>query len=232
MAGPRKPPPDRQCTFIRTYRSGDPIGRCTNWTTLGRDVCYRHTGEGLIGPPPDDRRCTGNAKKTGGRCVQWALKGQHVCGKHGGKTPAALKAAARRIAEVKLNEQANRLLVQVGAEPVDNPLTALAQLVGEVLAFKNALGAKVNELDEIRYQLGAGEQLRAEVALYERAIDRAGTLLANIARLNIDERLAAITEKQAEAVLRAIDAALIAAGVTGDSAVAAKQVAARHLRAV
>jgi hypothetical protein len=160
------------------------------------------------------------------------MRGQDVCKAHGGKAPNALKAAGKRIAEVKLMKEANKLLVQIGASPVDNPLTALSELAGEVLAFKNALGAKVNELEEIRYKGGAGEQLRAEVALYERAVNQAGTLLANIARLNIDERLAAITEKQAETVLRAIDAALIAAGVTGESAAAAKQVAARHLRAV
>jgi hypothetical protein len=233
--GPRKPPPDRQCVTIRLYPSGDPRGRCQLWTLPGYDVCHRHSGQGLIGKAPDERRCTGTTKNghnAGQRCTDWAMRGQDVCKAHGGKSPNALKAAAKRIAEVKLMKEANKLLVQIGASPVDNPLTALSELAGEVLAFKNALGAKVNELEEIRYKGGAGEQLRAEVALYERAVNQAGNLLANIARLNIDERLAAITEKQAETVLRAIDAALIAAGVTGESAAAAKQVAARHLRAV
>jgi hypothetical protein len=160
------------------------------------------------------------------------MKGQAVCLRHGGGNARSRKAGAKRIAEAELTKQANRLLVQLGADPVDNPLTALSELAGEVLAFKNALGAKVNDLAEIRYQGGAGEQLRSEVALYERAIDRAGSLLANIARLNIDERLAAITEKQAETVMQAIDAALISAGVKGQDAVEAKQVAARKLRAV
>lgn len=241
MTGPRKPPPDeRRCTTIRTYRlSGDPIGRCTNYALIGGQVCYRHSGEGLIGLPPDERRCTGTTKnrdRAGQRCGEWALKGQTVCAAHGGKSSQALKAAARRIAEAELNEQANKLLVSLGVEPVANPLTALSEMAGEMLAYKNALAGKVNELnesDELRYQDSKGaEQLRAEVALYERAMDRASSLLTAIAKLNIDERLAAITEKQAEAVLRAIDAALASAGVSGEAASNAKRVAARRLRSV
>jgi hypothetical protein len=233
--GPSKPPDERRCVEIRTYPSGDPSGRCWNWTLTGKSVCYKHDGHDHIGTPPDERRCTGttkNRENAGRRCPEWAMKGQTVCAAHGGKSPQALKTAARRIAEAKLMKEANRLLVQLGANPVDNPLTALSALAGEVLAFKNALGAKVNELEEIRYKGGAGEQLRAEVALYERAVKQAGDLLANIARLNIDERLAAITEKQAEKVMLAIDAALTSAGITGDAAHNAKRVAARKLRSV
>lgn len=234
---PRKPPPERRCTATSTHRGEKAApGRCKNWALIGADICHRHSGEGYIGTPDDAQRCTGTTKNrdnAGRRCLEWALKGQKVCGYHGGKSPQALKAAAKRIAEVQLNEQANKLLVKVGANPVDNPLTALSQLAGEVLAFKEALGERVNALgDEIRYKGGAGEQLRAEVALYERAVNQASTLLSNIARLNIDERLAAISEKQTETVIKAIDAALLYAGVTGDVAAGAKKVAARHLRAV
>lgn len=235
-AGAPKPPPERQCTHIRRYPSGDPIGRCNNWAMTGGDLCYRHTGRGLITLPPDERRCTGTTKnrdRAGQRCGEWALKGQTVCAKHGGTSPQALKAAGRRIVETKMTEDANKLLVRLGAEPVDNPLTALAELAGELRAFKNALGQRVNQLEAIRYEDDrGGEQLRSEVALYERAVSQFGNMLASIAKLNIDERLAAITEKQAEKVMTAIDAALIAAGVQGDARTAAKQVAARHLRSV
>jgi hypothetical protein len=242
--GPRTLPPDEvRCTATSARRrpNAQP-GRCKMPRLPGLDVCYHHNGKGLLGLPPNEYRCTGTVKNregltdrapAGSRCNLWALKGQRVCKLHGGGTPQARRAAAKKLAEVKLTEQANRLLVRMGADPVGNPLTALSQLAGEVLAFKEALGERVNALGhEIRYQGGAGEQLRAEVALYERAVSQASTLLANIARLNIDERLAAIEEKQIEVVIKAIDAALTYAGVTGDAATGAKKVAARHLRAV
>jgi hypothetical protein len=41
-----------------------------------------------------------------------------------------------------------------------------------------------------------------------------------------------VTERQADAVIDAIDAALAAVGVTGQDAAKAKQAAARHLRTV
>ncbi|MEU5426842.1 hypothetical protein AB0H73_14730 [Streptomyces olivoreticuli] len=133
-----------------------------------------------------------------------------------------------------MESQALKTLAALGADPVDNPLAALSQLAGEVLGFKNALADRVNELTDIRYEGNgpAGEQIRAEVLLYERAMDRAGALLISIARLNIDERLAAISEKQATIVIAAVEAALSHAGVTGEAATQAKQVASRRLRAV
>jgi hypothetical protein len=53
-----------------------------------------------------------------------------------------------------------------------------------------------------------------------------------MARLKIDERLAAISEKQAAVVIAAIDAALDAVDVPRDRRPAARKAAARHLRAV
>ncbi|MEV8480347.1 hypothetical protein [Streptomyces sp. NPDC051173] len=133
-----------------------------------------------------------------------------------------------------MEAQARRTLATLGADPVDNPLTALSRLAGEVLGFKNALAERVNELSDIRYEGtgNVGEQIRAEVLLYERAMDRAGAILGSIARLNIDERLAAISQKQAETVIKAIDAALAHAGITGPAATEARQVAARRLRSI
>jgi hypothetical protein len=109
----------------------------------------------------------------------------------------------------------------------------LLKLAGQVLAWQESTATLVNGLEEVRYEGATGaEQLRAEVALYERAMDRAVAVLAAIARLNIEERLARVTERQADAVIDAIDAALAAAGVTGQDAARAKQAAARHLRSV
>ncbi|MPY34097.1 hypothetical protein FNH09_23465 [Streptomyces adustus] len=148
------------------------------------------------------------------------------CRMHGGASPQAKTAAARR----QVEGQARALLAELGTPPVEDPLAALLRLGGEVLAWQKATAALVNQLDSIRYQGGSGEQLRAEVVLYERAMDRAANVLSAIARLNIDERLTAVSERQAEAVIGAVEAALAAVGITGEQAIEGRRAAARHLR--
>lgn len=151
-----------------------------------------------------------------------------MCKFHGGNAPQAKAAAVRR----RVEAEARVVLAELGVAPVEDPLAQLLQLAGEVLAWQHATAVLVNQLDSIRYQAGSGEQLRAEIVLYERAMDRAVNVLAAIARLNIDERLVAVTEKQADAVVGALNAALEAAGVGGEQAEAARRAAARHLRLV
>ncbi|MFE5140318.1 hypothetical protein ACFRDV_22020 [Streptomyces fagopyri] len=190
---------------------------------------------GNLAAPTEKRRCTAHKKGQGGRkgprCKAWARKGQTVCGAHGGKAPQNLKAGKRRVVEAELEEETRRALAVLDVPPVENPLTALSQLAGQVLAWKDRLAARVNGLEQIRYTDDKrAEQLRSEVALYERAMDRCVNVLGTIGRLRIDERLAAISEQQATVVIEAIEAALTHAGVTGPEATAAKAVAARHLR--
>lgn len=156
--------------------------------------------------------------------------GVGVCKLHGGNTRAHRAAAARQIAE----EQARTLLATLNAQPVEDPFTALARLAGQAVAWQEALADIVNRLgDRIRYEgAGGAEQLRAEIALYERAMDRVGTILARIAQLGIEDRMARVTERQADALVAALEAGLASAGVTGAAAAEARRVAARHLRAV
>ncbi|MFJ8345033.1 hypothetical protein ACIQ9J_01390 [Streptomyces sp. NPDC094153] len=161
------------------------------------------------------------------------MRGQDVCRFHGGATKKSRAAAAQRMAEAELTEQTRRALAVLDVAPVDNPLTALSELAGQVVAWKDALAERVNALERIRFTDDKGaEQLRAEVALYERSMDRCINVLGTIGRLKIDERLAAISEKQADVVIAAIEAALAHAGVIGERAADAKKVAARHLRSV
>lgn len=184
--------------------------------------------------PTGQRRCQRRSKNSGGeQCGALAMRGQDVCRFHGGATQKSRTAASRRVAEAELTEETRRALAVLDVAPVDNPLTALSELAGQVVAWKDALAERVNELERIRFTDDKGaEQLRAEVALYERAMDRCINVLATIGRLKIDERLAAISEKQADVIIAAIEAALTYAGVTGQQAADAKRVAARHLRSV
>jgi hypothetical protein len=120
----------------------------------------------------------------------------------------------------------------VKAEPVDNPLAGYAEFAGRVVAWMNTMDALLDDLTNPRYGSEAGEQVRGEVQLFERAMDRCNTVLSSYARLKIDERLARIHVEQKTMVIRAIEAALMSAGLSGARVVEAKRVAAQHLRVV
>lgn len=152
------------------------------------------------------------------------------CRLHGGNTRNQRAAARTQLAE----QQARAVLATLEVTPIDNPFTALARLAGQAVAWQDTIAGIVNELgDRIRYEgAGGNEQLRAEIQLYERAMDRCAQVLGTIARLNIEDRMARVSERQAEIVVTAIEAALSSAGITGREADEARKVAARHLRAV
>lgn len=177
------------------------------------------------------RKCKGH-KKDGAACPNWAMNGQLVCHAHGGRAPQNKAKAAGRIAE----QQARKELARLDVPPVDDPLTEMARIAGQVVAWKDVLAEKVNGLSSLRYQstgeYGGGEQLRAEVELWERALDRCERFLSAMARMNIEERLARVTEKQAEQVSAALAAALAEMGLSHDQQRDARKRVARHLRAV
>jgi hypothetical protein len=212
--------------------------------------CKTHASHPPGHTPPDERRCTAistggttRPERRGERCRQWASPGQSVCIYHGGAAPQARIAAQRRIAEQELLMEASNLV----GTPVDNPLTELAAVAGRARAWMELMQSRVELLLQIanddteaaaseraggmRYRDTSGEQLRAEVGLYERAMDRLGKFLTDYARLDIDNRLAAITTSQADRVIDAIDAALAAAGIHDKTQIqAAKKAAAAKLR--
>lgn len=229
------PPDEKRCrgTYGAKYKK-DPtkVGqRCEQETERGIEFCRNHR------PLADHERCTGHLSKNhptdpGGRCPNRRMDHQTVCYRHGGNSPQAKAGAQRREAEDKLERQVRRQLARLEVAPVDNPFTALAQLAGQVVAWKDALADHVNALTELRYEDAKGaEQLRSEVALFERALDRCNTVLTNMGRLNIDDRLAVINEKQAEKVIAAVDALLLHLGISGEQATEARRFLARKLRA-
>lgn len=180
----------------------------------------------------EPRRCDATAHGTGEQCKHYAIPGTTVCRNHGGGLPLVRNAADRRVREAKVEKQMLRALTRQEIQPVDDPLRALQELAGEALVWKDLLARHVAKLKSPRYRNQFGEQLRAEVVVYERALDRAGELLAKIARLNIDERLAAIDAQKKLMVIRAIEASLASAGITGPALAEAKKVAGRHLRVI
>ena len=86
---------------------------------------------------------------------------------------------------------------------------AIEMLAGEMKAFKEAVGEKVNALASLRYKDAKGtEQLRAEVIIYERAVDRYQRILVDMARLGLDERMLRIREGQGKIIVAAVVAGL------------------------
>lgn len=177
------------------------------------------------------RQCTGHSSRTGEPCKLSPVKGSSVCHKHGGRAPQVKAKAEYRLVE----QQARALFGQIAPEvvPVDNPLAAYAAYAGRVMAWLDLMDSLLDQVRTVEVTTVAqGEQTRATVQLYERAMDRANTVLASYARLNIDTRLASITEQQAKTVMRAVEAVIAHLGASGDQATGARAVAARHLRAV
>lgn len=168
------------------------------------------------------------AEEGTGKCRKFPVKGQKRCRTHGGGSPQAKRGAIIRDVEQKLRKTMHGLEIQ----SVKDPLTALAELAGEVTAWKDNLRQHVDQLKTYGYHGEHGEQIRAEVQLYERALDRTVSILDKIARLDIDSRLAAIGERQADLVEAALAAALAALDLTVDQQQKAWGAVGAHLRAL
>lgn len=175
--------------------------------------------------------CQAHSKRQGGgQCERTPSIGMQVCSTHGGKTPKVIAARDQRIA-VKNAETAAIVAYRPGPiVPVTDPLRALQMLAGETLQWKNAMSQHVQHLRHMRYQTDGGEAVRAEVELFERAMDRVGQLLIALAKLNIDERLVRIEEQRKDMILAAIEAGLNKGGIAGAVAVEVKAEIARRLR--
>jgi hypothetical protein len=183
-------PDDHRCAGVygdkynkREGMAGKP---CERMIAADQEFCAAHR------ELTDRERCIAHLSKNhpkdpGGRCPCRALKGQRICGIHGGKAPQNLLIAERRAAKENLEKQVAKLLAAHGVTPIENPLEELRELAGQAKAYKDTLAEIVGNLTEIRYESKAGgEQLRAEVALLERAIDRFGKFLVQMAQLDID----------------------------------------------
>lgn len=183
------------------------------------------------GPP----RCGAKLRQRPGFCRKQAGWGTtHLyegrCRLHGGNTRTQVVAAERQIVQGR----ARQLLGELGhAEPVTDPAGELQRLAGEVLAMKDAAAVLVGRLESPRY-IGANgtEQLRAEVAVYERAVDRAARLLGEMVRMGFEERQVRLAEAQGTLVAAVLDGAMDDAGLDGQTRERLRAALAARLRAV
>lgn len=108
---------------------------------------------------------------------------------------------------------------QIAAIEEFNPLFALSQLAIEVVTMKNHLLERVAKLSQDDWTYGDRlgiEQVRAEIQLYERAVDRTARLLVDIGRLNLDERLVKISERQGNLISEILQKVLGKIGLTDE----------------
>jgi hypothetical protein len=188
--------------------------------------------ESTPGAEGHGKRLCGAAKRQGGghcrKPAGWGTShpGRGRCRLHGGAT----RSQTKRAADEEIEERASAMLAELGTRPVDNPLEELQRLAGRVLAWERVIGELVNELDSVRYETEFGEQLRSEVALLERAMDRCERILVAMARLNLDERLVRISEAQGRQVVGAILGAFADIGLSREMQDAVRPAIARRLR--
>jgi len=129
------------------------------------------------------------------------MHGGTVCWSHGGAAGQVRAKAAARLALAKAEAQVTKVLSSEPHLPIDNPYAALSDLTSEVVHMKDVVGGMVNDLQgRLRYTAtGAGtEQLRAEVALLERAQDRAGKFLDLMIRSRVEEKRLALDVARAK----------------------------------
>jgi DNA gyrase/topoisomerase IV subunit A len=154
-------------------------------------------------------KCTAHKTDTGAPCKAWAMVGSKVCVAHGGAAPQVRAKAAQNIAEA----EARRALEGLeDYEAITDPIERLQLLAGRAERFMEIVGTRVEELTSMRYRTES-EQLRAEVAVYERAIASTGKLLVDLARLNLDERAVKLQEAQVAILAGALAEALAEAGL-------------------
>lgn len=113
-----------------------------------------------------NRRCK-SVRSNGAQCEKYAIKGGDVCNTHGGSAPQVKAKAAERVLRAQLQADVQAL----GWEPVTNPALLLADVAGEMVAFKDLAREQVNELRtwESHNKLGS-EVVKARVTVYAQAL--------------------------------------------------------------
>lgn len=145
------------------------------------------------------------------------MLGTTVCRVHGGKAPQVMAKARRRLAVQEAEVEIRNAIAFEAVDGITDPLEALAELASTALATERALAARVNELaqgDRLRYRdIRGAEQLRAEVALWERWHKQAARLVEKLAGLNLEGRRVHLAEAQGalmSTIMRAVLAQMLA----------------------
>lgn len=179
------------------------------------------------------------------QCESFAVKNcEGYCSRCYRDLKMRLPAYARAVEERKRETEARKLFdelmkqnnVDIETKNFDdelNPLEALLELAHEQVAWKQVCLAKLAKLQEDEWRWDgdrAGEQIRSEIGMYERAIERATNTLVKISRLGIEAKLAQIAERQVAIVETAIVRTLQDLNLDIDTQAKARERIIRHLK--
>lgn len=177
--------------------------------------------------------CSATSKQTGKPCGNYAMKDTTVCKHHGGKSPGAQLSAARRRRSRELEAESKALLAHEGLEGIDDPVEALSRLATASMAMQTSIGQRVNALSSVSTTDDFGKkQLADEIALFERAMDRTGRFLDQLAKHGYTERKIKLAESQAAIVTGVIRRAIMAAGLSQEQQKAVQEAIADEFRTV
>lgn len=184
--------------------------------------------------------CSAVGATTGKPCgFKELLPGTGTCFRHGASKDSVVLKAYRRgaLAEVVRaveddNSRAGEVVVFQA-----NPFTVLQETLTKVNDFQRLVESKLNSMADAqeawRFTDRAGtEQLRSEVGLYERALDRAVRAAVALSKLNIEERYAALSEKQASTILYVLNQTFLRMGLTEEDRDRARIIAAQILEEI
>jgi hypothetical protein len=230
-----------KCLF--TAKTGH---RCGNCEIEGLEYCLLHVPDEYLEEAEEvtgRRRCRHDFGEPDA-CRQYAVYNTvpPQCKNHGANAGSvARNQAAGRTVEGKITDRLAEIMAENGQRllhpsPIGDPLNELLDLAAEMGEFKEIMRevtTKLIEMSKVRYTtVKTGEQLRMEVLLYERALERFAHILIQISKLKIEERLAGVHQQTANMLERALDAALEESGVGLDGINGARQAFRRHLKVV
>lgn len=181
----------------------------------------------------DPGRCKVRAKTTGKQCGNRPMQGQAICRMHGGAARQNREKAKERLAAQAIKESAEAELAHYGVTAVEDPLLELSKLASASTALMHALGARVNALDELENSgTTFAPAIKAEVAMYERAMDRTGRLLDSLVKHGYMERQVSLAEREALLVSGIIRRVLAGLGLSTEQLQQAQTLLAAEFRAL
>ena len=213
--------------------------QCLDFEIEGLGFCLRHVGKDDLAEAEAItgwRRCTWRT----GRCHEIATVGsqppycpmhqnmQHEAQQRRASTGFVNQAEAEQLAQI-MTEHGHRL---INPPPIGDPLEALLRLADQVVELCAVMRDKAAELEMNKWRYAhdrAGEQIRTEIFLYERALDRAAKILINIAKLRIAEHKLELEREMATVIQRAFGLALEDSGADLVGQEKARQRLAREL---
>lgn len=221
--------------------------KCGNFEVDGLDFCMHHMPIELLAEAEEVTgiiRCRhpvdGTKDAAGDICSNFAVKGTDPprCKVHGANAGSVIsKRAADNVIQGEVDERFKEIMTEHGDRLLNparlgNPLDELEMVCAEMKVFKDLLRNRVTTIGIAEwgtFSRSEEVQIRAEIVLYERAIERLANCLINIIKLDIEKRRAAIEDRQVHVIETALVLALEASGADLEGQAKARKVLMREL---